>query len=500
MRRNSRSAAFLLALLPALAPGQDAVKPGSVEGVVVNGITGEPIAHARVTLNVYRGSSAPVKEYGAITGEDGKFSWSTVAPNGYSLSVEMRGFIQSDGRHGVLVMPGSATHELKLQLVPEAILSGRVLDSHGAPLEGAAVLALYGGIGDHRATTDDRGEFRLTGLPAGKYLVLTRPPEVRGPAEIRTDGTKEECHAPTWYPNASVKSEAAPVEVTAGAQIGGIEIRLVRIPIVRVSGTVTGVIPRGMAVMASAEDGSSSTASEIRGGKFEIWRLAPGKYGLTAQGRTADSAEVRSYPMPLEIADANNDGLALEAIPEFEVAGQVEWDGTPPPADQRNEAWVHLGFQYHGKIEADGSFRTPHAVVGKQRVDLTGMPKTVYIKSIRLGQDQMPDGDLDLRNDPKGTPVTLLLSTAGAEISGVVKRGDGPAANVLVCAAPDRENARCEHGSQSGADGTFTVRGLAPGRYRLSVNMGDGQPNAYPVEVVEVQEGEKTTRDLTVAR
>lgn len=97
-----------------------------------------------------------------------------------------------------------------------------------------------------------------------------------------------------------------------------------------------------------------------------------------------------------------------------------------------------------------------------------GMPQNVFIKSIRLEQDEMPDGELDLRTNPKGTPVTLVLSTNGAEISGVVERGDAPAADTGVCATPDRENARCERGTITGADGSYTIRGLSPGRYRLS--------------------------------
>jgi hypothetical protein len=190
----------------------------------------------------------------------------------------------------------------------------------------------------------------------------------------------------------------------------------------------------------------------------------------------------------------------LDVIPDFEVAGQVEWDGIPPPAGQVKDAGINLAWRASGKIAADGSFRILHVNVGKGPMLVNGMPANVFVKSVRLGADEMPDRELDLRNDPKGTRVTVLLSTAGSEISGIVKSGDTPVSKALVCAAPDRENARCQSVAESSTDGAFTVHALPPGRYELYVVDSDSQgPGANPAEVVAVQEGEKATHDLTVA-
>jgi len=67
-----------------------------------------------------------------------------------------------------------------------------------------------------------------------------------------------------------------------------------------------------------------------------------------------------------------------------------------------------------------------------------------------------------------------------------------------VCAVADDKPNECRWTLHSGADGSFTFRGLAPGRYKLCVldDFGD-PPGANPLEVVELHEGEKTTRDLT---
>jgi hypothetical protein len=53
---------------------------------------------------------------------------------------------------------------------------------------------------------------------------------------------------------------------------------------------------------------------------------------------------------------------------------------------------------------------------------------------------------------------------------------------------------------QSGADGSFSIGGLAPGRYQLYVAANGGQPGENSVETLELPEGAKVTRNLTAAK
>src|SRR5215470_3177988 len=66
-------------------------KPGSIEGIVVNRMTGEPLAraHVHIAKDLYSDEGS----YGAITTQDGRFSIRGVAPGDYQVSVERQRFI-----------------------------------------------------------------------------------------------------------------------------------------------------------------------------------------------------------------------------------------------------------------------------------------------------------------------------------------------------------------------------------------------------------------------
>ncbi len=75
--------------------------------------------------------------------------------------------------------------EVKLQLVQQATITGRVLDDDGDPIGGVTVQAVgrswgQGGKAHYyptgRATTDDTGAYRIASLSPGKYYVMAEDP------------------------------------------------------------------------------------------------------------------------------------------------------------------------------------------------------------------------------------------------------------------------------------------------------------------------------------
>ena len=164
--------AFLL-VMAALAHTQ----PASIEGTVVNSITGEAVPRAAVLLVVDGKEPEPV-----FTDGEGRFRMEGLAAGRYVLRARKRGYLEA-GAGGaaalrVTLEAGQSRAGLVVKLLPYGVISGRVFDEYGEPAEGAEVSAC---VQRRRylqcrsgAEANDRGEYRITGLAPGSFVVVDR--------------------------------------------------------------------------------------------------------------------------------------------------------------------------------------------------------------------------------------------------------------------------------------------------------------------------------------
>jgi hypothetical protein len=439
----------------------------------------------------------------------------------------------------ISLSPGDARTEVKLKLIPSGSIVGRVLDGDGQPMESVDVAAMidsnqyYGGT-----TTDEKGNFRLGGLPPGKYRLRAKPQSPPFPPEIRTDGTEEVHYRRTFYPNVPDEPSAAAVEVGPGAETGGIEIHLLRGRVVRVSGVVTGIPPASERVNITVQDGMAgfnSNALMKADGTFRIWRLDPGKYRITAHIFDTARTPLQSAPLEIEVGDSNIDNVALRMVPAGDVQGQLEYDdeqarpsaaptspaGTSPastsgaqkknapiPARQVFLQGVSDGMSpSYAKIADDGSFTLERLQpdVYRVRVSWGG----VYVKSMLFGQTPIEGSTLDLRNGPGGQALSIHLSSAVAKLSGIVRDGNNPAAGVLVALVSGDEGMYgFNRTASTDASGTYTISGIAPGTYKLvAIPSGNVAPlmrgklpeeYAEKAESVSLAPSDEATKDLSL--
>ena len=490
-------AAFTLAAQTAPPPPE----PGSIEGIVTNSLTGAPIAHAHVML---QGGQDPNTVYGAQTNGQGKFSILQVPPSNYGLSVEKPGYYSAANRMRpptVNLGKGEKKGDLKLAMLPGGVISGRVIDSNGDPVEHIAVSIESGNQG----LTDEEGRFRVGGVQAGRHRLMASPSSMPFPAEHRTDGTEETYHAATYYPGSLTKSGAQYVNVKPGAENSGIEIRLVKVPIVRVSGVVRGLSDdmHASIQMMSGSSWGRRNGGQVQVGKdgtFSISRVDPGTYSISAMvfdnGRMTMSA-----PVSLEVAGSNVENVELRLIPPGDLKGVVQWDGDPPqdpaptdpnkpPPPQRagmiqimNTSFsMMMGQQqFAAQLNADNSFSLQNVTPGKYRVRSMGRPG--YVKSIQLGSQSI-DGDLlDLTNGATSEPLTITVSAATAELSGTVLKGGDPAPNASVALYTDPLERTLLQVTMTGADGTYKFRGVRPGTYKLAVMDPDDPPGPMGMQI-----------------
>jgi len=143
-----------------------AQQPVTISGRVVAADNSQPLRRARIS------TSTGDLERSILTDDDGRFDVA-IRDTSQPLLVTKAGFASTvvDLRR----TKPAATRPIEVRLSKSAAISGRVADQNGAPVLGVQVIArrLDGAEVDRtwslQGETDDRGEYRIGGLSAGKY-------------------------------------------------------------------------------------------------------------------------------------------------------------------------------------------------------------------------------------------------------------------------------------------------------------------------------------------
>src|SRR5437660_5619738 len=149
--------------------------PCTLQGSVVDSISGQPVPHALVKL------TAPSPR-AALTDSAGRFQFEGLPAGSATLEAEKPGYLGNDGQgswsgNTSSYRLGPDAPPAVLKLLPEGVISGQVSDENGEPLEGFTVSVLLRAPQDkrlypdqrHSAVTNDEGKFRIAGLPSGSF-------------------------------------------------------------------------------------------------------------------------------------------------------------------------------------------------------------------------------------------------------------------------------------------------------------------------------------------
>jgi protocatechuate 3,4-dioxygenase beta subunit len=223
-------------ILPFPSPGPTM---GSVSGHVYRADTRQPIAGAILHLNPFRdpdqiqGDAAVPSPLAARTGSDGAYTFAQVEPRQYGVDVERQGFApltlngpaaNQPNPGQIFIAAGQHLGNLDYKLQPTGAITGSVRDQDGVPLQGLVVTAFCSRadslttdrVEAGRATTDDRGDFRISGIIPGDCDIGAGP--AGGP--LSSVG-----YLGVFYPNAATMENAQPIPVKADGNTP--DIRLV---------------------------------------------------------------------------------------------------------------------------------------------------------------------------------------------------------------------------------------------------------------------------------
>ena len=219
------TALWLAALLAVAAQASGGYR---VAGEVLNSASGQPVPGARVTL-VPADRGGPGAS--AVTGDDGRFSFTGLPEGKYDLSGQRRGLLPSHRMGAIVTGPGQDTSSIVLRLPPPAVISGKVVDDAGDPVADAQVELLGSRIVEGRrrmiqesiGRTDDLGAYRFASLPAGGYYLVVSgvPWYTKFNPALGDTAPRAMTHAGygiRYYPNAADPAAAEPLILKAGQE------------------------------------------------------------------------------------------------------------------------------------------------------------------------------------------------------------------------------------------------------------------------------------------
>ena len=455
--------------------------PGTAEirGRVVRADTGEPLSGARVEA---LGNSVQ------YTDGMGRFALSLL-PGSHLIEVSLGGYVtaragqrlgaRADRGERIQVTRGEVVEGIEVPLVKGGVVTGQVIDGSGAPMVGMLVRLYRAAWVSGEAAlaeapvgwdqTDDRGEFRLFGVPSGTYALAAIP-------------STNSQRIPTFYPGTHEGSRAEMLRIQTGEVVSGLVLRWGELPMVVLSGVVTlpdGTPYRGSVTATQAGmrvqlvGGSTSVA---RDGKYEF-SLPRGAYILDVE---AKSGEARLFAHETVILEGSTVSVPLVLQRGYGVRGRYVLEGGGPIEMAANSTRAGLfqpldaaSISIAGAwtVKADGSFEVT-GVKGRFWANWPAPPGMTIERVIAGGKD-ITDRPLDLTTGDLEGVELVVSSRPHATVTGAVAGDNGRApANVIVLLIPE-DGAKVfvaspfAKSARPDASGSFVIRDVRPGKYFL---------------------------------
>jgi hypothetical protein len=478
---------------PAL-PNSGQTELCAIAGTVTRQDTGEPLESAMVSLEDCERTCRSIT---VLTGPDGRFLLEGLPAGSYFLAVSKRRFITaeygqrkpSDPWIPLTLQPGQKVMDLIFKLFRTSVITGRIEDQEGEPLDGMeVVLGVKSSRGKvdfqeiDRVTTNDLGEYRLFNVVPGRYYIAARPPQRALRAEVpliispNSSPKANENYTMTYFRGASGLQEATAIVIRSGEEIRGLDFTLRKLRGVKVRGSVVNEIakkPDGETTVSISSQAGMVGTTTVRNGEFTLQDVPPGSYVLTADWD--DGENHLGAHRSLEVGSTDIESMVLTIAPGVDISGRISWDAGKRPIPADTFIFLHgLDEQSHYnkalKVKPEGDFVLKSVQRGLYGVELTMDCAGCFVKSIRFGnRDAMEEG---IQVNPgSDAPLELTLAQDGAQINCTVLNSDSVAAGgreivLLADGSSSLQRARLQLG-RTDQNGHFQFKGVAPGEYTL---------------------------------
>ena len=463
----------------------------AASGTVVNANTGEPIPRAMVNLG---GAGAS----GSATDAMGRWSIGNAICGPILPSATRPGFIPSNQQSGFFIaMPkrtvlvsGSAATNLKISLMPEGVIAGKVQDSSGDPMENVQVRAMrvdiqqgkrtLGNVGGG-GTVDALGNFRIGGLRPGHYFVCASSRQVTYPV----GGGDAMVYAESCYPGPPASGLTTAMPVEAGREIRT-AFTLTAVRGAHVRGSISGFPaapdrgPRVSVQLMQANGGGGQGGQVKPDGTFDIPTVSPGSYVARATlpqigpqiGGSGPGTQIQALT-EVQVGDSDVNDVTLTAESPGSLSGTVRFEFTNPATAASPAVDVNLAPPVQGRNFLAGpipraqwdsdhtSFEFNPVPAGQFRFNAYAGGQGIYVKSATIrGQDVL---NQPLTVNGATGPVEIVVSDDVGSLDATVNDSDGHpvAATILLISQSGQQRFL-----NSGDDGHATNTTMPVGDYR----------------------------------
>ena len=478
----------------------DKISGATITGKVTIKGKGAPGIAVVLVLNVQEEQRAT--RHKAFTDDTGTYRITNVPPGNYRAQTAAPAFVAVDGFSNpfgksvsLLINKDETVENIDFELVRGGVITGKVTDSEGRPFieETVSISSAESNPNNtfsrHRGTrTDDRGVYRIFGIPPGNYKVAAGTNEL-------TPSWERSRFRQTFHPDATDASQATTINVTEGSETTNVDMTIkggdrtysVRGRIIDGdTGRPMANVPYGITVYitpnhrSGLSDGSVSNSN----GEFKWENLRPGKYAVYVN--SPPDSDWWAEEAPFEVNDRDVTGLIVKTIKATTVSGEIILDGTDDKSvlAKLSGARVSIRIDTENRTRtsihstgmlSDGSFRFNGLSAGVATFGVEGRG----FELVRVERNGVvhPAG-IPIHDREQITGLRLIVHYGDASIRGVLKlSNDAPLpanakffVSVKRIGEPVRQFAESSSARSTEVDarGQFVAEGLLPGTYEVT--------------------------------
>jgi hypothetical protein len=511
------SLVLCLSLSSVLAQSDSKSSPSGGGGTISGRVTVQGNGLGRATVTLWRqplgeptGSNLATN---VRTDPEGNYLIAKVPPGSYFIAASAPGFVTTKENLfppnlRALAMPDSQTVKgIDFELVRGGVITGRVCNADGKPLIEQPITLIpqeatpdfmmpaYG----RDIRTDDRGVYRVYGVPPGHYRIAVGQPTAAAASFMGRPAYRR-----TFYADATDELKAAVIDVTSGGEVSNVDINVAMpAPVFSVRGLIVDgetaqPMPNmsyGMEVYSGQKRVGGIVPPGVSNdkGEFRIDNLPAGTYLISTPSRGSTFQSVSAMQTApnvygdsarFDITDQDVSGIVIRTTKGASVSGVIVVEGTTDRAilakvpEMRvmvfgNPKPGGLGSTRTATIDEDGTFSVSGLRPGTLRFSFfpppDGKPLPIrFSRTERNGASLSQDVEVKAGEEIDG--VRLVFTYATGSVGGVVKFENGPMPSNTSVRATLIQNGHPIEGTMADAGGRFLMQNLPAGEYKLIVS------------------------------